>query len=764
MKNVRIISLLFVVVFLFSTVGCSTSNLSNQAEITQVTEIPAIPAPTATPVTLENLEVERAIKAGLVPEELQTNLDQPITFSEFTKMLTNLVKIWNPDKLDNWAALMTIASKADDKMKRIEGMVEIGYLVKMMYAIHIDEPIDNQIERVHKVPEANYRNEMRSVDANYQYFKDVHEIVYPQWGNCDYICLGVLYSLKKDSKTTSLPIFTYDLKSNSAHMGDPLTRKDAILATLRLAETDTLILTKRGDAYVSLAEAGTYNKAIITDELLNKPTDLPIPTQSQLPSTWKGAGMGSRKDANHPYQDFKESDIRFLAENGMNFTRVFFHFSTLQYPDYPEDKTQVSVKQLEDLDQLIAWGMKYGVHIQISSQFFFGITDPLLGISDISMAKEEDWKLLADYWSMLARRYAGIPSKYLSFDLINEDQPTENIAFAVTGIKGVRDSILKEDPNRILINSYMGNPNLEWVDAVASLGIAIGIHPYYPNVLTTIDLPYLLVNPFVGQPQWPYVWFPGGKFSNDQEPLIITGDISSGGQVLFSCESYSEGANVSVYLDGKFDQSYPASGGEWDGSQYQCHGNPAVIIDIPPGTQEIKIISRIGRVDTVVFKGAVGEVHMNTNDAADNQDFSDPLPLVINSDGTYTNSENKMITAETIYEVKIKPMIEIAQKYNVGYMVNEFGSFCTYVPYEAELIDRYTDDLLAMLEAHQIGWNLAEMTGTPSNYFISPIDSFSWVGTRSKQVIYTFDDGHTELFYESENFMDVFRKYTMADQ
>ena len=167
-----------------------------------------------------------------------------------------------------------------------------------------------------------------------------------------------------------------------------------------------------------LYTSSTYDKSIITDELLNAPSDLPEVTQENLTSEWKGAGMSARKDGRNLQQDFKEADLAFLADNGFNFTRVFFGFTSLRYPDFPEDITQINETELLELDQLIAWGIEYGVHIQLSMIDTPGDLESM----DLS---EEEWENVRAYWEMLARRYAGIPSRYLTFDLANELQPGE---------------------------------------------------------------------------------------------------------------------------------------------------------------------------------------------------------------------------------------------------------------------------------------------------------------------------------------------------
>lgn len=161
---------------------------------------------------------------------------------------------------------------------------------------------------------------------------------------------------------------------------------------------------------------------------------MPEVTQAQLPSDWKGADLSSNKNegCGAGYSDFRETDIKLLADNGFNFTRVFFGFSTLRFPDYPEDGRLVNENELRDLDQLIAWGMEYGVHIQIAMSFYLdeGGNEKMDGSI---AANDAQWAMVQDYWTMLARRYAGIPSRYLSFDLSNEVQSMEGGRFFLCG-------------------------------------------------------------------------------------------------------------------------------------------------------------------------------------------------------------------------------------------------------------------------------------------------------------------------------------------
>ena len=71
-----------------------------------------------------------------------------------------------------------------------------------------------------------------------------------------------------------------------------------------------------------------------------------------------------------------------------------------------EDMTMINEQELRELDQLIAWGMKHGVHIQLS------ISNALNGSGSFDISDNE-WELFRAYWEAIAVRYAGIPTCYL---------------------------------------------------------------------------------------------------------------------------------------------------------------------------------------------------------------------------------------------------------------------------------------------------------------------------------------------------------------
>ena len=170
---------------------------------------------------------------------------------------------------------------------------------------------------------------------------------------------------------------------------------------------------------------------------------------------------------------------------------MFFGFDTLRFPDYPEDGRLVNENELKELDQLIAWGIEHGVHIQISMGFYLdenGICKREENSDHMMPENDAQWEIVSDYWTMLAHRYAGIPNEFLTFDLCNEIQPEDwEFSYFAEKLGEMVSAIRGADSERVLLYSFSGEPRADWVEVAASLGLSVGCHPYYPKNISTGD-------------------------------------------------------------------------------------------------------------------------------------------------------------------------------------------------------------------------------------------------------------------------------------
>ena len=754
MNMKRFISLLCVSVILVSLVACAGEPTPDVS-------------PDATIETDENAdglteEIDRAISYGLVPEELQGDYG-PVTFRQYSQMLTNLIGIWDESRLGEWEEIIALAAESDEEMQREDGILATAYAMVLMGqnapgedSLHLD--IDQIMEQL--------PGDIDTPSWDYPLLPSWEETGF-EWCNSNYMWGGVSTCAILISRVSGQAIYPYDFEGKSAHLQDPLTREEAICAVLRLGETDPAILEPEG-TYVQLSDVGSYDKTIITDDLLNADTDLPEVTQAQLPSDWKGAGLGSSKNegVGAGCTDFRETDIKFLADNGFNFTRIFFSLSTLRFPDYPEDGRMVNENELRDLDQLIAWGMEYGVHIQIAMSFYLdeGGNEKMDGSI---AANDAQWAMVQDYWTMLARRYAGIPSRYLTFDLSNEIEPWEgdDFDYAAAKLGELITSVRSADAQRVLLHSFQGNPNADWVETAASLGVAIGCHPYYPQYITTTGDEYAEQNPYA-VPSWPQPWFPMGMVQDGFVPLIIQGDLSEAELILHV--DGLEGTEILVQANGGAVETLVISGGTPSEDRTVYYQGLLPAITLPQGTTEVEVqVSEGGyaMMDTIMINGTMGEVVMVPHDTMDYPDRSEPLPLIVLDDGTYTNSENQIIDSAEIYQADVKPYQDIAAQYGVGFMVNEFGIFGNNVDWNINVVAAYHDTVLQMLTEQNIGWCYCELYNPiPKHLALMPaggVTEFQWSNTTEEAVTVTCESGEEWEYLINKELMEVFQQYTM---
>jgi endoglucanase len=131
-----------------------------------------------------------------------------------------------------------------------------------------------------------------------------------------------------------------------------------------------------------------------------------------------------------PYKDdgmFLESDFRWIRDWGFNWVRLPMDYRFWTAPDL----FTINEKQIEPIDRAIRLGEQYGVHVNICLHRApgFCILDTMdEKLTGIAVTKEKtsvftDPRTLDAFvhqWSFFADRYKGIPSKRLSFNLVNE--------------------------------------------------------------------------------------------------------------------------------------------------------------------------------------------------------------------------------------------------------------------------------------------------------------------------------------------------------
>lgn len=728
----RIVALILAVVMILSLSACGGDQKSGE-----LAELDA--------------ELKRAVEYGIVAEDSLTNMDETITYQQFCELLTRVVTMRGEEFVPKWEKLAEVALRSDEPMQRDDVLLTM-FEASMVMGIDRDE---SQLEGWDESLAKGDWWEGRTMD--YELFPNWQEPYADTYdGSLDYNILDHAAWHFERTPSVISGLLPLEPKEDMTYgFGQDVSFEEAIRAVTRLMESNAKI-TEEAPVYVPVTEVGAYDKTILTDELLSADSDLPEVTQSQLPSTWKGTGLSSCKDGRHMYRHFRESDLDFLKENGFNFLRLFYGFDTLRFPDYPKDGRLINENELKELDQLIAWGVERGVHIQISMGFYLD-ENGNCKIDDSNMMPENDaeWAIIRDYWTMLARRYAGISSRYLTFDLSNEIQPNENdFDYQSEKLSEMVSAIRAADGERVLLHSFPGYPNVEWMEVTTSLGLSVGCHPYYPMNISTGDTGAGAGDYF--EACWPMPVLPCWKIATRQMPLTLQGEIG-GAKLAIHVGKSGLNARVEVLADGKLLKSFtmPKPIREENGECW--YGEEILVCTVPENTDEVQIWVRDedAHMDTVLVERSGSQTSVIFS--SDEENDSDPLPVVINGDGSYSNTEDTVVTGEEIYNKAILPYQEMAQQQEVGFMIGEFGVFAGN-DWDVGVITAYQDTMMEMFKEKKLGWCYCELYNGGTHLLLREASQSQWANATVVDAGLNHADGPCLVVKEM---LESFRKYTI---
>ena len=143
------------------------------------------------------------------------------------------------------------------------------------------------------------------------------------------------------------------------------------------------------------------------------------PTAEQLAKKlprWRGFNLLEKFTAggNKP---FVEDDFRWIADWGFDFVRL-----PLDYRCWTDAAEPYKLKEkvLAEIDQAVEFGRKHKVHVNVNLHRAPGycVNPPA---EKLSLWTDEEAQKQFDFqWASFAKRYKGIPSTQVSFDLLNE--------------------------------------------------------------------------------------------------------------------------------------------------------------------------------------------------------------------------------------------------------------------------------------------------------------------------------------------------------
>jgi hypothetical protein len=718
MKN-KACAIMLSLCMLFSLSSCGTKtdqtpSLVSSTEILRTTspaEKPQTPSPTVIPQTPspattalpdeDSAEFQQAVDLGIVPDGMQAQGD--VSASELFTLLSNVIQARSGSLTPTWENYS--ANQTDKTVTRSDAALAIYYAGN---ALGFTTP--------------NYDLGFSAVDSpdgiiwDSALFQDWEQTISIKEGdsNSEFpkLMWAQIFVCNQMDLQHNKPVMEID-KENKFNFTRNMTRLDAIKAAYRL-----YLSIDESPEYVTLDQTGENT---IPKELLDKPSTLPEVSNQKIPA-YKGYYIQNKETTIWPGMEtrkFQEREIKFLSDNGFNFVNVHLGFSTLSYPDFP--KGQVNLNELKDLDQLIAWGIKYNVHVCIAMDGRPGVSvkdiqDLLstnrpnnlfseskeLEVYHFATSKPKDEELVKEYWTMLAKRYANIPAKNLSFLLITEPDVQSDAEYTRI-FSPVVDAIWQQNPNRVIFSYSSSNGIL--LEGLAKKGCAMAWSSYFPPMLNYYLADGIPDNskryPYLEQPQWPMLYLPTTFYGGEESrrSLVINGNFKEGtvGIVLDKENMDSKSPDIlSILADGVQVLSQQIKGTDPE----------EVVASIPDGTKNITIevnesgwlqysrikVTQSGKQDIIMFPHDLG---WSEADAA--------MPVLnVDDNGVVSNTDEALtLNFDYIFNQDIRETAELAEKYNVGYMLLEWGPF-------GKISDNsrmaYEEMMLAGFKKLGIGW------------------------------------------------------------
>lgn len=226
------------------------------------------------------------------------------------------------------------------------------------------------------------------------------------------------------------------------------------------------------------------------------------PTQTILPR-WRGFNLlemfTTKSDGN-----FQEDDFRWMRDWGFDFARIPACYTLWIEDDNPY---RLNEAMLEKVDRVLQLGQAYGIHICLNFHRAPGYS--------VNRERQEPYNLWKDqaaleafcfHWETFARRYRGIPSTALSFNLVNEPRnPTPEHMTRADHERVMRQAvsaIRALDPKRLIILDGLSWGN-DPLPELADLGVAQSCRAYIPMGLTHYKASW------VQSAGWPEPTWPG---------------------------------------------------------------------------------------------------------------------------------------------------------------------------------------------------------------------------------------------------------------
>lgn len=230
---------------------------------------------------------------------------------------------------------------------------------------------------------------------------------------------------------------------------------------------------------------------------------------------WRGFNLqGDFQTPGHPTRGraFDEFDFATMSDWGFNFARLPLSYWVWGSKD---DWSLIREDALSDIDYAIDLGRQYSIHINLNFHRIPGYCinqrelEPADLFSGTALQRDKALQAAVFHWKTFARRYKTVPSRQLSFDLINEPPKMRSYEGYleeryVEIVKALVTAIREEDPNRLIFADGI-NIGQAPVMGIVDLGLVQSTRGYLPKAVSHYTATWVPKDEFESftVPTWP---------------------------------------------------------------------------------------------------------------------------------------------------------------------------------------------------------------------------------------------------------------------
>ena len=215
---------------------------------------------------------------------------------------------------------------------------------------------------------------------------------------------------------------------------------------------------------------------------------------------------------------FNEEDFKMISDFGFDFVRLPLSYRVWSSV---EDPYNISEEKIAPLDEAVYWGEKYGLHINICMHRLPGYCINKDEIETMNLWKDKEAQNAAAFqWESIAKRYTGIPSDKLSFNVVNEANFEMTLDEYKTVSKKIINTVREVSPKRLFIIDGFNDGDMPPVDQMMYFeNCGYSCRGYAPRGVTHYRAPHATLYDDI-YPVWPG----GVQFEHDGDLEIWNED------------------------------------------------------------------------------------------------------------------------------------------------------------------------------------------------------------------------------------------------